>query len=1568
MSRAERFEDEKRRIIESCFSKADQSGQLAESYITHIRVQEDGHYPSAPPPPDSSPDNKKPRLVIIAVRSTGRVRMHKARENNNGSFSIGKTWNLEELTAIQSYSNISTPPQDEKEAQHRSWAGNVGFTVTITKPYYWQAGTAKEKEFFIASAVKIYRKYTKGQVPELKGFEEAQKNSMLGIMPGQPPPPQGPPPPGTIPLREESESPVPPQPPFAQRPQSRDDSRYRGSPGPPGSMSERSTASRHESPARFAPPMSPGVPKPFASQEQLRSQSRDSARSHESRPGTSPALPRSPPPNVPPMPRAPSQQSSHSQLRSPSATNLSTSAERDGVPRSQFRPQSPPRKPVNQSMDSITGDQQRTKSPPNGTAGTAMFPPPQHKWEGQRQRNISPAPGPQLPPIETMRPLDLQSNRPQKSTDRVPKTTESDLSSPGMDAGDAAAFAAVPDFLGPTHSVAGAPPVTTEPSSPPAAEKSKSRPPFESTQSDSNIDLRPPPLNHFKDNKRSMTPDGGSIYATPKETMTPSTEQPPAIKPLSPSKNRSESNLTMPSAANRSITGPSPLATPAETPGEERTEDDARELDEHYRPGLGPMIKKKAVAERFRKAANTANAFKPRAGGAAEKILQAKAQREANNEPNGITGVVPRPIPKPAEQPKEATLEKQVDDLAVKQPIKEQPPKVEVSSPLSPGPTQLNFDGMDGARGVQLQDEAPRLQTPNQQTQQEEEERERVEQRKIRQPQVKVKRRSAQQEQYLSELGIDRSLLTDKCLDFEMMLLDFGWSDATLSPKAISDMEGNLKREQSRLEAGSWLSSPSHETSLREDRERQVLSLLDKAIQECDEMDGLLTIYNVELSSLNDDIAYIEAQSQGLQVQAANQRLLHTELRNLVQTISLDRKALEPLRYADLSDLRSLDDAERCLVKLYQALVTIDPTIRSKPSSRPKSRSGMNEGNELSSMAAVRQKRDVYGQESDRFCQRFMQHLETTFTNSFSGVKGKLLVPTGGNAGAMKLNMDAYPEARRDLWVYSPLMLFTKELNTPAWQTMLRMYHSRAKLLYADAFGQNVMYWKRSLRKSTGDEADILFTTQEKDEAADKGALSSARKMTVKRSQTLAKTLRNASGDKQSPAESRNAGSLSYCEIFSGAMDEMGVLVSYEQNFVVDLFHATSLETADFMDVVANTPPPERYGTNVAQQKPLEPDREMARTVTAAMGEIFSSFTNEMSSLMDWSISTDPIQGVGVMACLSKHHFHLQDSSQEFLIQLLESLQGRLENMFAKFVEEQVRAIEDTKVKIKKRKGVIGFMKVFPHFALGVENTFASIGGVDYDREADSMADVRKRLDEAYTRINRAMFDSLKVIAKEGPSAAPQASRTATEDPEDKEMLNYHVLIIENMNHYISEVDDGGKQGVLAEWKGRAEMERMEAMDGYVGQVIRRPLGKVLVCPLPSHLKCDKDKLTKEQEFLDSVDSMKASHPHNPSSITSRPTYSRKAARNVLSQYDSKELRRGIDQLRSRIEKHFIHGDDEAKSRDLVALVCKECERAYEKTIGRIEDMIKELYPTAEGEKNVEMDFSVADVQAAFRK
>ena len=100
--------------------------------------------------------------------------MHKSKENPNGTFSIGKTWNLDDLTAIESFTGQNVAPD------FRQWAGEVGFIVTIGKPYYWQAQTDKEKKFFIASLVKIYGKYTGGRVPSLSNFDQRELDQVLG--------------------------------------------------------------------------------------------------------------------------------------------------------------------------------------------------------------------------------------------------------------------------------------------------------------------------------------------------------------------------------------------------------------------------------------------------------------------------------------------------------------------------------------------------------------------------------------------------------------------------------------------------------------------------------------------------------------------------------------------------------------------------------------------------------------------------------------------------------------------------------------------------------------------------------------------------------------------------------------------------------------------------------------------------------------------------------------------------------------------------------------------------------------------------------------------------------------------------------------------------------------------------------------------------------------------------------------------------------------------------------------------------------------------------------------------
>lgn len=96
-------------------------------------------------------------------------------------------------------------------------------------------------------------------------------------------------------------------------------------------------------------------------------------------------------------------------------------------------------------------------------------------------------------------------------------------------------------------------------------------------------------------------------------------------------------------------------------------------------------------------------------------------------------------------------------------------------------------------------------------------------------------------------------------------------------------------------------------------------------------------------------------------------------------------------------------------------------------------------------------------------------------------------------------------------------------------------------------------------------------------------------------------------------------------------------------------------------------------------------------------------------------------------------------------------------------------------------------------------------------------------VNEGYAKINKAMFESLQAIAKDSPNAASQSV-----DPEDKEQLNYHIMMIENMHHYLEEVDTKNN-GILEGFKKTAQEEFKEHLGLYIGAVIRRPLAKLLV-------------------------------------------------------------------------------------------------------------------------------------------
>jgi hypothetical protein len=153
MSRNPRDIPVRDRIIRSLFSERAEDGSLQESYITHVRIYEDPQNPSVPPSVPTPPEDRKERWILLTVKKNGRVRLHKSRQNENGTFQIGKTWNLDDVKSFQDI--------DER-----------GMVVTLLKPYYWQMDSRNDKFHFVSAVMRVYRKYTGGRMFTLQGFSE----------------------------------------------------------------------------------------------------------------------------------------------------------------------------------------------------------------------------------------------------------------------------------------------------------------------------------------------------------------------------------------------------------------------------------------------------------------------------------------------------------------------------------------------------------------------------------------------------------------------------------------------------------------------------------------------------------------------------------------------------------------------------------------------------------------------------------------------------------------------------------------------------------------------------------------------------------------------------------------------------------------------------------------------------------------------------------------------------------------------------------------------------------------------------------------------------------------------------------------------------------------------------------------------------------------------------------------------------------------------------------------------------------------------------------------------------
>jgi len=195
----------------------------------------------------------------------------------------------------------------------------------------------------------------------------------------------------------------------------------------------------------------------------------------------------------------------------------------------------------------------------------------------------------------------------------------------------------------------------------------------------------------------------------------------------------------------------------------------------------------------------------------------------------------------------------------------------------------------------------------------------------------------------------------------------------------------------------------------------------------------------------------------------------------------------------------------------------------------------------------------------------------------------------------------------------------------------------------------------------------------------------------------------------------------------------------------------------------------------------------------------------ELKSWTDQALAKDSIEVVGLLSCIERARVDAHERGHAFLLGVLEKQHMRLKGQFDRHINDQVKSIERTKLTSKKRNGVAPFVKQFPLYIRRVE---LQLVGTD-DLE------IRTSVDEAYERLVQTMFESLKHMAK------------MDGEGEDKGQLNYHVIMIENMHHFVSEIMQLELASVTSCTR-KAEALYNENVAGYVKIVLRRPFAKII--------------------------------------------------------------------------------------------------------------------------------------------
>lgn len=260
--------------------------------------------------------------------------------------------------------------------------------------------------------------------------------------------------------------------------------------------------------------------------------------------------------------------------------------------------------------------------------------------------------------------------------------------------------------------------------------------------------------------------------------------------------------------------------------------------------------------------------------------------------------------------------------------------------------------------------------------------------------------------------------------------------------------------------------------------------------------------------------------------------------------------------------------------------------------------------------------------------------------------------------------------------------------------------------------------------------------------------------------------------------------------------------------------------------------------------------------------------------------------------------------SNLFLQQIYGEITIMVKRNFDNFMEQQVNTIKEFKPMKQAKCGVLSIVKDFENFATEVEGLF------------EKTKARRPELDRWYPELVTELFRVIDTI--------------------EHKSLPTEMIRLENYK-FLLDLLSSIKVPCLKQKRMEAKMQYEAALDAYVTRYFGRPLEKLNI-------------------FFDGVQA-KVAQGVKEEEISFQLAFSKQELRRVLQMVTLKEVRKGLEDMYRRIEKHSFEPNS-----NLIEVIWHAMQTEFVSQFKTIQGMIERCYPSS----NLSLAFSINDVLQVF--